>query len=175
MSINKWLTIGIVIGIKGLKGAIRIKPQSDFPERFTKHGTRWLQRLDEDPRKIILLNGKKQPGKEIYIINIEGLNSREKAENIIGDKLLVKSSNLPSLQEDEFHYLQLINLSLKTSEEGSPIGTIIDLRKYGNDLLLAKLKSGKEVLIPFVKDIVPKVNIKEGWILVKPPKGLFDL
>ena len=49
---DKWMSIGEIVAPQGLKGDIRIKPSSDFPERFTKPGKRWIQKANELPTEI---------------------------------------------------------------------------------------------------------------------------
>ena len=44
---DKWMSIGKIVAPQGLRGDIRIKPSSDFPERFTKPGKRWIQKGNE--------------------------------------------------------------------------------------------------------------------------------
>ena len=170
-----WLTVGKLVAPQGLSGQIRVNPISDFPERFTKPGLRWLQKGKEDPQKIELLKGKKIPGKSIYIVTFGNINNRTSAEELIGNYLLVPSNERPELKENEFHYLDLIGLSVKLDPKANSIGNVKDLSSAGNDLLVIQLNNGKQVLIPFVEEIVPNIEISEGWILINPPKGLLDL
>ena len=107
---DKWITIGELVAPQGLKGDIRINPSSDFPERFTKPGKRWIQHDKEKPIEIKLLNGKQIPGKSIYILSFDGISNRNSAEKIIGWKLLVPINSRPILEKEEFHYLDLMDL-----------------------------------------------------------------
>ncbi len=101
---NKWMSIGKIVAAQGLKGDIRIKPSSDFPERFTEPGRRWIQKTNELPSEIKLTKGTLIPGKEIYVISIEGFLSRSAAEKIIGWNLVVPINSRPMLSKDEYHY-----------------------------------------------------------------------
>ena len=74
------LVVGKVVGAQGLKGELRILPLSDFPERFTKPGERWLQRRQDPARPIELLSGRQLPGKELFVVRFAGIDSREAAE-----------------------------------------------------------------------------------------------
>ena len=51
----EWLEVGTITSPQGLKGELRVYPDSDFPERFTKAGTRWLQHRDRDAIKEVQL------------------------------------------------------------------------------------------------------------------------
>jgi len=172
---DKWMTIGELVAPQGLKGEIRIKPRSDFPERFTKPGKRWIQKDNEVPTEIKLKKGMLIPGKSIYIISLEGVSDRISAEKLVGWKLLVPVNSRPNLSNDEYHYFDLIGLEARKGAQKTLIGYVTDLIKGGNDLLEIELVEGKKVLVPFVKEIVPEIKIKEKWLLINPPPGLLEL
>ena len=172
---QNWIAVGKLVAPQGLHGEIRINPSSDFPERFTKRGDRWLQKNQEEPKSIKLISGRQLPGKSIYVVRFESIQNRLAAEALIGHKLLVPSNSRPSLSKDEFHFFDLLGLEVKIREEPQPIGLISDLLHAGNDLLEIELFKGEKVLVPFVKEIVPEVNIKEGWIKITPPPGLLTI
>ena len=175
---NEWLTVGLVTSCHGINGQVKVKSLSDFEERFLKPGMRWLQKDNEPPSKIELLTGFKQPGKETFIVRFQGINTRNHAEQLKKFKILVKTNELPKLKEQEFHLLELINLEVKTLEndELKIIGKVINLQNEHNNLLVIELfKNQKKVLIPFVKEIVPLVDIKNNFLIINPPNGLLDL
>ena len=175
---NEWLVVGLITSCHGIKGQIKVKSFSDFEERFLIPGIRWLQKDNEPPSKIELTSGYKQPGKEIYIIKLEGINSRNNADKLKKHKILVKTNKLPKLKKEEFHLLELINLQVKTLEnnELKLIGKVINLENEKNNLLVVELlENQKTVLIPFVKEIVPLVDIDNNFLVINPPKGLLEL
>ena len=172
---NQWMSIGEIVAPQGLKGDIRIKPSSDFPERFTKPGKRWIQKAKEFPTEIKLLKGTLIPGKSIFVVSIEGISNRSAAEKIIGWNLVIPIDSRPNLANDEYHYFDLIGLEVRKGQKKILIGYVTDLIKGGNDLLEIELVEGKKVLIPFVKEIVPEIEIKNKWLLINPPPGLLEL
>ena len=175
---NKWLTVGFITSCHGINGQVKVKSLSDFDERFLKSGIRWLQKENEPPSEINLLSGFKQPGKEIFVVKLEGINTRNHAERLKKFKILVKTDKLPKLKKEEFHLLELINLEVKTLEnnELKTIGKVINLENEKNNLLVIELlKNQKEVLIPFVQEIVPLVDIKNNFLIIRPPSGLLEL
>ena len=178
--INKkeWLIVGLITSCHGINGQIKVKSLSDFEERFLKPGIRWLQKDNETPSKIKLTSGYKQPGKETFIIKFEGITTRNNAEQLKNYKILVETNKLPKLKKEEFHLLELINLQVKILEndEFKIIGKVLDLENEKNNLLIIELfKNQKKVLIPFVKKIVPVVDIKNNFLIINPPKGLLEL
>ena len=175
---NEWLVVGLITSCHGIKGQLKVKSLTDFEERFIKPGMRWVQKENEPPLEIKLTSGFRQPGRETFIISLEGINSRNDAEQLKKFKILVKTDNLPRLQKEEFHLLELINLQVKTLENDKLkiIGKVLDLENEKNNLLVIQLfKNQKEVLIPFVEEIVPIVDIKNNFLIINPPKGLLEL
>jgi len=110
---NEWLTVGLITSCHGTNGNVKVKSLSDFEERFLKPGIRWLQKENEPPSKIELISGFKQPGKETFVIKLQGINTRNHAEQLKNFKILVKTDKLPKLKKEEFHLLELIDLKVK--------------------------------------------------------------
>ena len=175
---NEWLIVGLITSCHGINGQLKIKSLSDFEERFLQPGMRWLQKDDEPPSKVELISGFKQPGKETFIVRFKGINTRNHAEQLKKFKILVKTDKLPKLKKEEFHLLELINLDVKISEndELKIIGKVINLENEKNNLLVIELfKNQKKVLVPFVREIVPLVDIKNNFLIINPPNGLLEL
>jgi len=204
--LNQWIQIGTIVASHGLKGEVKVNSDSDFPERFEEGGKRWLLYPDQTiPQEINLIKGYQVPGKNVYVIKIEGSNYRDEAEKLRGCKLLVNKQDIPELDEDEFHVCDLINLEVYHQQTGENIGFVVDLYTAGHDLLEVQLHKQPEVkeivipdvskitrkskikkqtnkkikpvsiLIPFVKEIVPIVDLKEKKIYINPPEGLLNI
>ena len=175
---SEWLVVGLITSCRGINGQVKIKSLSDFEERFIKPGVRWLQKEDEPPSKIKLTSGFQQPGKDTFIVKFQGINNRNHAEQLKNYKVLVKTNKLPKLNKEEFHLLELINLQVKTleNEEFKIIGKVIDLENERYNLLAIRLfKNQKKVLVPFVKEFIPLIDLKNNFLIIKPPKGLFEV
>ena len=175
---NEWLTVGLITSCHGINGQVKVKSLSDFEERFLKPGIRWLQKENEPPSKIELISGFKQPGKKTFIVKFQGINTRNHAEQLKKLKILVRTDILPILKKEEFHFLELINLEVKTSEndELKTIGKVINLENEKNNLLVIELfKNQIKVLIPYDKEIVPLVDVKNNFLIINHPNGLLAL
>lgn len=209
-SSDAWIEIGKIVSPQGLHGLVRVHATSDFPERFLEPGTRWLRRLGKgEPEAVELLGGREIPGKKLYVVELDGVETRDGAEELRGALLLVPDSDRPELEEDEYHVRDIIGLAVFDQKTGDRLGTVIDVLTAGNDLLQVQLdpvvaaarleeesqppNSGSStaknrrpkkpkptstsdvVLIPFVRDIVPEVNLGEQRLEVALPPGLMDL
>lgn len=191
---ENWLEIGTIVSAQGLKGQLKVLSSTDFPERFEQPGQRWLQSPNHSsPQPVELISGRQIPGKNLYLVRLKHINYRNQAEALKGYKLLVSSGNLPQLEDDEYHVSALINLAVYHQETGQLIGKITDVFGGVTDLLEVELtdkflqehaisanknskkKQKKKVLIPFVREIVPLVDIQNQRIEINPPKGLLEL
>jgi len=152
------LVVGRLVAAQGLGGELRVLPLSDFPERFTCPGPRWLQPKGQPPRPVQLRRGRQLPGRELFVVQLDGVDSRTAAEALVGQELLVPASDRPALEPGEFHLLDLVGLEVRlltpgaaASAEGPAlgpareldqapaIGTVCDLIHAGNDLLEVEL------------------------------------
>ncbi|MFM8524525.1 MAG: ribosome maturation factor RimM, partial [Cyanobacteriota bacterium] len=165
------LVVGRIVAAQGLKGELRVNPLSDFPERFTSPGPRWLQGRSGPARAARLLQGRNLPGKALFVIRLEGVNDRDAAEALVGHDLLVRADDRPPLADGEFHLLDLVGLEVRLLDDGRVLGTVTYLIHGGNDLLEVALsgEDGRTVLIPFVDAIVPTVELSQGWLGLTPP------
>jgi 16S rRNA processing protein RimM len=170
------LEVGRLVAPQGLNGELRVLPFSDFPERFTTPGPRWLRSRQGELRAVRLLAGRRLPGKSLYVLRLAEVSSRTAAEALVGQELMASAADRPPLEPGEFHLLDLEGLEVRLMADGRVIGTVKDLIHGGNDLLEVELQGEtRRVLIPFVEAIVPEVRPEEGWLGLTPPPGLLEL
>lgn len=195
---SECIEIGYIANVHGLKGEVRVKPTTDFPElRFSKPGKRWLKvRVlgKEIIQEVELTNGRGHPGQKSWILSFDGIDTVDKAKQIVGSTLLVRETNRPVLEEGEFYVPDLVGMKVVLKETGKLVGTVVNVFNSGaSDLLQVKLKSfeGKHdhsglleaetgassplVWVPFVEAIVPHVDMAQREIQITPPKGLLEL
>jgi 16S rRNA processing protein RimM len=176
-----WLEVGKIVAVQGLKGEVRVYPDSDFPERFTQPGQRWLQRSRQTnqpltpPEPVQLLSGRYLEGKGLYVVKFSGIDSREQAENLRGAVLLVLASDRPKLKPGEYHLQDLIGLQVFNQQTQELVGVVKGLVVAGNDLLEVEpvTPTDSPILIPLVPEIVPLVDLAQRRLEVNPLQGLF--
>jgi 16S rRNA processing protein RimM len=108
------------------------------------------------------------------LVAFAGITDRTAASGLTGSWLSVDSSQLPAPPDpDEFRDHELIGLSVRTSA-GEAVGVVTDVLHPGQDLLVVRPAHGEEHLVPFVKAIVPEVDLAAGVLIIDPPPGLLD-
>jgi 16S rRNA processing protein RimM len=169
------LRVGRLTKAHGLKGALKVELYTDEPEhRFTPGATFTLQ----------VPAGSKWRGKTLELVELRwynsqpvaffvGVSDRSEAETLVKAILWVEQdpTELP-VDDDAWYDHQLVGLAVH--RDGVAVGTVARVDHFpAQDLLIVKTGDG-EVMVPFVKAIVPTVDIAAGIVTVTPPTGLFE-
>jgi 16S rRNA processing protein RimM len=166
------VTVGRIGRAHGIRGAVVVGVRTDEPElRFAKGS-----RLDTDPSGVgpLTVAATRWHSGEL-LVRFEGIADRDAAAELGGTWLLVDSATIaPPEDPDEFNDIDLIGLSVRTLD-GTPVGTVDDVLHPAQDLLVVKTPDAGEVMIPFVKAIVPEVDLESGVVTIDPPEGLLNL
>ena len=170
------LRVGRLVKAHGLKGALKLELYTDDPEgRFTPGASFTLQVPESSP-----WHGKSLTVREFRWMNshpvafFEGVEDRSGAEELVRAILWIDQDDEDIVVEDDAWYdHQLVGLDVVRDDQ--VVGRVIRVEHFpAQDLLIVRLPGDREVLVPFVKAIVPEVDIASGRILVTPPPGLFE-
>ncbi len=158
-------TIGIVTAPFGIFGEMKVRIETDFPERFAglKHvGLRIPGRI----HKVFPVQ-RTRIHKGQVLLKLDGIESIDEVDPWRGAKVQVKRADAVPLPDGSFYTTDLIGLDVVTSE-GRALGKLESVLRYpAQDLL----KVG-EALIPAVKEFIVEVDLTGGRIVVAPPEGL---
>lgn len=166
------VTVGRIGRAHGVRGAVVVGVRTDEPDLRFARGAR----LDTDPSGVgpLVVTATRWHSGEL-LVRFEGIADRDAAERLRGTWLLVDSATIaPPDDPDEFHDTDLVGMSVRTVD-GAVVGTVDDVLHPAQDVLVVKAADGREVMIPFVKAIVPEVDVKAGYLVIDPPEGLLDL
>src|SRR5579885_123916 len=163
--------VGKVGAAHGVRGEVRVFSYTEDPLAIRAYGV-----LEDETgaRKFEIASAREGNGH--LVVRFKGIDDRHAAEKLTHMQLFVPRERLPEPKdEDEFYHADLIGLAVET-KAGERLGEVIAVPNYGaGDLLeIRPLKKGQSVLIPFVGDFVPVVDVKGGKIVVDPPAGLFE-
>jgi 16S rRNA processing protein RimM len=164
-----WVEIGVVSGVFGLHGELKVHPLTDFPERFEHTPTVYLGD-EHTPYQIEAARIQKDQ----IILRVAGISTIERAEVLRGQRVWIPEAELSPLAENQFYLHDVIGLRVETLS-GASLGTIADvLSGGGNDLFAVRTPQGREVLVPAVKAFVKTVDLTAGVVRLEPIPGLFD-
>ena len=107
------------------------------------------------------------------LLGFQGVNDRNQVEELRNVLLLAEVDIEAVSSKDDFHVQQLLQCQVST-QDGVELGPVTDVINLPGQDVLAVDYNGREVLIPFVKAIVPVVDVKNRKITIVPPAGLLD-
>lgn len=170
------LVVGRIAKAHGITGELVVEVRTDDPgERFAVGNRLRLKNIRSGPeREVVITSVRPHVGR--LLVRLEGVAGRDSAEALRGGLFVVDSADLPAIEDpDEFYDHQLEGLAVHTAD-GQKLGTVIEvLHTPGGELLSVRAESGREVLVPFVSEIVTEVSLTEGTVQIDPPEGLLDL
>jgi 16S rRNA processing protein RimM len=173
MTEETWWLVGTVVGSHGLRGELKVLPETDFPERLTEAGPRKLQGPDGQQRDVYLLSGRYHASKKQYLVQLKGIENLDAAEALRGWQLVVSSEERPVLESGEFHVMDLIGLIAYRQDTGAVLGPVVDMNTFGNDILVIQTPN-KQLMVPFVQALVPVVDLENKRLEINPIPGLLD-
>ncbi|WP_119729289.1 ribosome maturation factor RimM [Thermomonospora amylolytica] len=165
------IVVGRIGRAHGVRGEVAVDVRTDDPDaRFAPGSV-----LRTDPGHVGPLTVERarwHSGR--LLLRFTGVDDRTAAEQLRGTWLVVDAAELPPPEDpDEFLDHQLVGLTAVTPD-GGMVGTVAEVRHYGQDLLVVRRENGGEALVPFVAALVPEVDVAGGRIVIDPPPGLLD-
>ncbi len=167
------LVVGRIGRPHGITGEVAVAVRTDDPDkRFADGAVVGTDPAERGPLRIVRTRW--HSGR--LLVTFDGVADRGAAEALAGTSLVVDTDDLPPLADpEEFYDHQLIGLAAITTG-GEPIGTVADvIHGPGSELLALSRTEGGEALVPFVRAIVPTVDIAAGTVVIDAPPGLLDL
>ncbi|MCG7427771.1 ribosome maturation factor RimM [Helcobacillus sp. ACRRO] len=176
------VAVGTIGRAHGLKGEVAVMLRTDIPEVRLADGAV----LDVNPagvigadttalpRTLTVTSTRIQQGR--WYAKFAELRDRTAAEQVRGADLTVRLDRDEEFEQDPdaWYPSELKGLPVVTAD-GTELGTVLDLEHYpAQDVLIVRAVSGQRVMLPFVEELVPEVDLEQGRIVADPPGGLFD-
>jgi len=166
------ISFGKISKVHGLSGELRIVPFSRQLDNISTLERIFIIKTPESS-PVELTITKSRVHKNTAVLKIQGIDSIEDAEKLVGNVIHVEMSDLQELEEDEYYWFDLIGLKAYT-EEGQYIGQVKDLIDRSIQSLLVVKNEDKEYLIPLTEPIIKEVDLKQSKIIITPINGLLD-
>jgi 16S rRNA processing protein RimM len=168
------LVVGRIGKPQGIKGEVTVQVRTDDPDlRFAAGAVLLTEPSERGP--LTVAGSRWQNGR--LMVAFAGVADRSGAEQLRETLLQVDAGTLPPPEdEDEFHDHVLRGMEA-VLVSGDPLGEVVDVLHlpHGDVLVVRRTDNAAEVLVPFVKAMVPVVDVAARRLQVAPPEGLLDL
>jgi 16S rRNA processing protein RimM len=163
--------VGKVVGFQGLRGEVKIRPSTNNPELLLDITN---VRLEMPGEKLDATVSDMRLDRRMLFVKFKGYNDRTAVEFMQDAEVFVDKDQVADLDEDEWWVTDLVGLPAYTTS-GAAIGTISGIIDAGNQILeISAGGDGKTILVPFVKDLVPVVDIKGRRVEISDLPGLLE-
>ncbi|VBB05644.1 rimm protein [Lucifera butyrica] len=161
---DNFIAIGKIVAPHGVRGDVRVIPLTDFPERFNGLKTVYL----EDGTSLSVQDARFH--KQFVLLRFRGLDTMNAVEGLRGKLIQVQRKDAVLLPEGHYYQFEIIGLKVYTVA-GDKLGTITDIIRTGsNDVYVVEQADKRPVLVPALKKVVKKIDIKAGQMMVELQK-----
>ncbi len=163
--------VGRVVKVHGLRGELVVEPSTDQAEQRFAPGA-VLSVSGVPGRTVLTITAARWHSGRLLVTAAE-VTDRDGAEAMRRAVLSAAASHEDIADDDEFHDHQLEGLVAELAD-GTVVGTVTSVSHGAGGELLVLAGPDGELLVPFVKAIVPTVDVAGGRVVLDPPEGLFD-
>ncbi len=170
----EWFDVGKIVNTHGIKGEVRVISSTDFPEeRYAKGSNLFLfTKQSSEPLELTVKHHRKH--KNFDLLTFEGLDNVNEVEPFKEGILRITDKQLTDLDDHEYYYHEIIGCEVVT-DAGESVGTIKEILSPGaNDVWVVQTAAKKEVMIPFIADIVLDVDPENKKVVIHPMEGLLE-
>ncbi len=159
------VNVALILGTQGTSGEIRVKSYTDVPTRFNPG-----QHLHIDQVSYRITDSFSSR-KDQMVLKLEGIDTPAAAQGLSGQWLTSPALDSPELSAGEFFHFQLMGLQART-EEGEVLGTLREIIQTGSNDVYRVEKDGKELLLPAISQVIRRVDLSAGVMVVKLLEGM---
>ena len=166
---NKYLELGQIVNVKGLKGEVKVNSFTDDNTKFERIPNVFLKQKGNLKEYSIEKVGY---SKNQVIIKFKGVNTVEEAETLRNAYIVVDREIFGELPEGVYYIADLLGLDVYT-EDGTLLGKVDYIFSTGsNDVYVVKDELGKQKLLPGIDEVIKQIDLESGKIIVNLIEGL---
>lgn len=164
---EKFVAIGKIVGTFGLKGAIKVSPMTDFPERFKTGNRIFIEGKEYRIIRVAWHNKESKKKCSQVRLWLEGIHRIQEAQPLVGKTISASAEDKPELEENEYLFQDLIGLAV-FEEKGKYLGKLKNIiRAPAQDIFCID-----DLMIPAVKEFIKQIDLKEKKIVVRLIPGM---
>ena len=170
-----FLAVGTVRKPHGVKGELQVALDTDRASKvFRKGGELRVGDPSGSPTQRVVTVVKSRPFKDGLLVQLEECGDRDAADGLRGATLLIPLEDAVPAGADEVPYHLLVGSAVLVGDE--PIGKVREILETGGaELLVIDRPGAPDALVPFVKEMVVRIDAERREVVVEPPEGLLDL
>ncbi|ENH98262.1 16S rRNA-processing protein RimM [Gracilibacillus halophilus YIM-C55.5] len=169
---EEFLNVGKITNTHGIKGEVKVIRITDFDERFEPGAKLWLGE-EKQSEYVPVTVAHHRLHKQFDLLQFKEFRTINEVEPFKGAMIKVNKDELPSLAENEFYYYQIIGCSVYTLDNNY-VGEIKEILSPGANDVWVVTDQENEYYIPYIADIVKKIDVTQQLIWIEPMEGLFD-
>jgi 16S rRNA processing protein RimM len=170
---SRFLVVGKIVGSHGVKGNLKIRSYTESETVF-KPGKSILVIQAGHIEKTYPIQWAKPHGRSM-LVSLKGIENRDTADSLVGAGVFIERSALPELEEGSYYWVDIIGLSVVSTDDRY-IGRIESIMPTGgNDVYVVKnhdKNDHQEILIPAIESVVLNIDFKNKIMRVDLPEGL---
>jgi len=171
----EWIRVAQIVNTHGIRGEVRARPLTDFPDvRFAPGKKLSLRQPAETSREIRTVHVERsRPHKDWWLIKFSEYDSLNAVEPLKGAELWAPLDDELPLAEGEYLYRDIIGCRVWTTD-GRLLGSVKEILRPGANDVWVVAAGRKQILIPYIDDVVRHVNVTERRIVIHPLPGLLE-
>ena len=165
---SEYLLIGEVLKPQGVRGQVKVRPDTDDPARFLQLETVYLK-AGNQYAPVAISDVESRADGFVYCV-LDHADNRDQAEKQRGWMLYVDRAHAVELKEGQYFISDLLECQVR-DQQGHALGIIEDVLQPGaNDVYQIKCADGRRMYLPVLPFVILEVNVEEGYILVNEEK-----
>ncbi|KGF48304.1 16S rRNA processing protein RimM [Veillonella montpellierensis DNF00314] len=159
------ITIGVIVAPHGVRGELKVIPQTDFPDRFLTMDDCYID------GKLYHLSSARFH-KQFVLITLDEIVDRNAAELISKKDIQITREQLVPLEEGRYYIFDMIGLSVY-NKEGVLLGTVSDVLQPGaNDVYVVTKPGEPDLLLAAIDGVIIDIDMNNRTMIVDPPEWI---
>ncbi len=174
MAPEELLLVGRVGTTHGVRGEVKVMPETEDPSRFTELDTVFVGQAPEQATARRVESVRFQQGRRgvTVVLKLAGFDTPEAAATLRRQAVFARAADLPPPDDDEFFLHDLIGARVVT-DAGEEVGTLKDILELSAHAVYVVSRPGKpEAMIPAVPVFIAEVDLERKTLVVHPIEGL---
>ncbi|WP_173916503.1 ribosome maturation factor RimM [Halobacillus sp. Marseille-Q1614] len=169
---EKLFNVGQIINTHGIKGEVKVRRITDFEERFKPGQLLYWVNDKNNVKELTVKSHRVHKGFDL--LTFEGHSSINDVEQYRDGYLKVPKSEQEELGDHEFYFHEIIGSEVFLMND-EKVGEVKEILTPGaNDVWVVRRHKQKDVLIPYIEQVVKEVDVENKRVIIDPIEGLLD-